>query len=71
VVSCIDIPEVPEKLVLEMGSNNYRNNLFYMLKKVMGWSSAAESSCSFIPFSTPHLNNNFSSRLCHDVSGYG
>ncbi|GAX81186.1 hypothetical protein CEUSTIGMA_g8619.t1 [Chlamydomonas eustigma] len=35
VVSCIDIAEVPEKLVLEMGNNNYRNNLYYMMKKGM------------------------------------
>ena len=34
VVSCMDVPEVPEKLVLDMGSNAYRQNQMYMIDKV-------------------------------------
>ena len=34
VVSCMDVSEVPEKLVIDMGANAYRQNLMYMMSKV-------------------------------------
>jgi len=35
VVSCMEVLEVPEKLVIDMGANAYRQNLMYMMNKRM------------------------------------
>lgn len=35
VVACLDMPEVPEKMVIDMGQSQYRNNLMSMLNKNM------------------------------------
>lgn len=35
VVECLDMPEVPEKMVIDMGQSQYRNNLMGMLSKKM------------------------------------
>ena len=35
IVDCLDMPEVPEKMVMDMGQSQYRNNLMGMLNKKM------------------------------------